>query len=137
MIIVFIDTSYLIALLVEQDQWHAAATQVRKSLGNSVQFVTIYEVLTEFLAGVSREAPQIRRAAVETAHTIMSSDNVAVIAPSPELLTGGLNLYAQRLDKRYSLADCISMVVMRDMDITEVLTNDRDFESEGFTRLIR
>ena len=137
MTIVFIDTSYLIALLVEHDQWHEAATQVRKNLGDAVRFVTIYEVLAEFLAGVSREAPQVRQAAVETAHTIMSSDNIAVIAPSPELLTGGLNLYEQRLDKRYSLADCISMVVMRDMGINEVLTNDRDFESEGFTRLIR
>ena len=135
--IVFIDTSYLIALLVEHDQWHAAATQAQRSLGNFVQFVTMYEVITEFLAGVSRESPQVRQAAVETAHTIMSSDNIAVIAPSPELLTSGLNLYGQRLDKRYSLADCISMVVMRDMGITEVLTNDRDFESEGFVRLIR
>ena len=134
--IVFIDTSYLIALLVEHDQWHAAAIQVQKSLGNSVQFVTIYEVLAEFLAGVSREAPQVRQAAVETAHAIMARDDIAVIAPSAELLTGGLNLYAQRLDKRYSLADCVSMVVMRDMGITEVLTNDRDFESEGFVRLI-
>lgn len=67
----------------------------------------------------------------------MSSDNIAVGTPSAELFTRGLNLYAHRLDKRYSLTDCVSMIVMRDLDITEVLTNDRDFESEGFVRLIR
>ena len=135
--IVFIDSFYFIALLVEHDQWHEAAVQAQKSLGNAVQFVTIYEVLVEFLASVSREGPQVRQAAVETAHAIMASADIAVIAPSPELLTGGLNLYAQRLDKRYSLTDCVSMAVMRELGITEVLTHDRDFENEGFARLIR
>lgn len=135
--IVFIDSFYLIALLVEHDQWHEAAVQAQKSLGDPVQFVTIYEVLVEFLASVSREGPHVRHAAVETAYAIMASDNVSVIAPSPELCTSGLNLYAQRLDKRYSLTDCISMVVMRELGITEVLTHDRDFEGEGFVRLIR
>ena len=37
----------------------------------------------------------------------------------------------------YSLVDCISMVVMDELDITEVLTADRDFELEGYTRLMR
>lgn len=135
--IVFIDSLYLIALLVEHDQWHEAAVQAQKRLGDAVRFVTIYEVLIEFLASVSREGPQVRQAAVEAAHAIMARDNISVIAPSPELCTGGLNLYAQRLDKRYSLTDCVSMAVMRDLGITEALTHDRDFESEGFARLMR
>ena len=36
-----------------------------------------------------------------------------------------------------SLGDCISMVVMDELDITEVLTADRDFELEGYARLMR
>jgi len=47
-----------------------------------------------------------------------------------------LELYARRLDKEYSLTDCISMNVMRDEGITDILTNDHHFTQEGFTILI-
>lgn len=49
----------------------------------------------------------------------------------------GMALYGQRPDKRYSLTDCISMQTMRSEGITEVLTNDRHFEQEGFQALFR
>jgi hypothetical protein len=45
-----------------------------------------------------------------------------------------LALYQSRLDKGYSLTDCISMQTMRREGLTEVLTNDRHFEQEGFAR---
>jgi predicted nucleic acid-binding protein len=44
----------------------------------------------------------------------------------------GLKLYQQRLDKGYSLTDCISMNTMRKSGITEVLTHDLHFTQEGF-----
>ena len=62
---------------------------------------------------------------------------ITLVPPSSNLFERGLELYASRPDKRYSLTDCISMTVMRDLDITEILTHDRDFENEGFTRLIK
>jgi predicted nucleic acid-binding protein len=37
----------------------------------------------------------------------------------------------------YSLTDCISMQTMRREALTEVLTNDRHFEQEGFRALFR
>ena len=49
----------------------------------------------------------------------------------------GLALYAARPDKGYSLTDCISMATMRKKGLTEVLTNDRHFEQEGFRALFR
>ena len=134
---IFIDSLYLIAILIDDDQWHAAALQIEESLTNTVRLVTTYEVLTEFLASVSRGRPDIRLEAVDTVRDIMADDNIMLVSQSADLFARGLELYANRPDKRYSLTDCISMVVMRDMDITEALTHDRDFESEGFIRLIR
>ena len=67
----------------------------------------------------------------------MGDETIIVIPPSQELFNKGLDLYEQRLDKRYSLADCISMVVMRERDISQILTHDRDFSAEGFVPLIR
>jgi predicted nucleic acid-binding protein len=49
----------------------------------------------------------------------------------------GLQLYRARPDKGYSLTDCVSMQTMRREGLTEVLTNDRHFEQEGFHTLLR
>ena len=134
---VFIDSLHLIALILK-DQWYIASLQIYDSLaGSGVRFVTTYEVLTEFLAGVSRGRPEIRAEAVASARDIMTDPNITLVPQSIDLFNRGLELYASRPDKRYSLTDCISMTVMRDLHITEVLTHDRDFESEGFIRLIR
>jgi predicted nucleic acid-binding protein len=46
-------------------------------------------------------------------------------------------LYPARLDKGYSLTDCISMNVMRRDGLSEVLTNDEHFTQEGFRCLLR
>jgi hypothetical protein len=55
----------------------------------------------------------------------------------PPSFLAGLDLYSQRPDKGYSLADCISMQTMRREGLTEALTNDRHFEQEGFHALFR
>ena len=49
----------------------------------------------------------------------------------------GFTLYRARLDKGYSLTDCISMCTMQNGGITEVLTNDVHFEQEVFRALLR
>ena len=42
-------------------------------------------------------------------------------------------LYEARPDKDYSLTDCRSMVALRALGISEVLSNDHHFTQEGFT----
>ena len=135
--LVFIDSLHLIALALKDDQWYELSRQVAESLTDAVRLVTTYEVLVEFLAGVSRTRPEIRLEAVATVRDIIAAPNITLIEQSHDLFTRGLELYATRPDKRYSLTDCISMTVRREMDIIEVLTHDRDFENEGFVRLIK
>ena len=60
-----------------------------------------------------------------------------MIAQSREGFLDGLDLYEARPYKGYSLADCISMQAMRRKGLTDVLTNDRHFEQEGFRALFR
>ena len=134
---IFIDSLHIIALLMKDDQWHTACLKILASIGDSARFVTTHEVLTETLAGVSRGRPEIRLAAVQMVRNIMSDPNITLIEQSHDLFTRGLELYSGRPDKRYSLTDCISMTVMREMNIIEVLTHDRDFENESFVRLIK
>lgn len=56
---------------------------------------------------------------------------------TPELFDEAFELYRRRADKGYSLTDCMSMNICRDMDIAEVLTHDRHFAQEGFAALLR
>jgi predicted nucleic acid-binding protein len=67
----------------------------------------------------------------------LTSAVVQVIPQSRESFRAGLQLYRDRPDKGYSPVDCISMQTMRREGLTEVLTNDRHFEQEGFRALFR
>ena len=57
---------------------------------------------------------------------------IQIIDATHENFLNGFQLYQSRLDKGYSLTDCISMNVMREHDISEVLTHDHHFKQEGF-----
>ena len=46
-----------------------------------------------------------------------------------------LALHEARPDKDYNLTDCRSMVTLRALGLTEVLTNDHHFTQEGFAIL--
>lgn len=133
---VFADTCYWIALAMPRDKWRDAAREAQARLGGA-RLVTTEEVLSEFLTAVSKEGPLLRRRAVEMVRRILASPNVRVLPQSHDSFLRGLDLYARRLDKGYSLVDCISMNAMRDEGLVEALTNDRHFGQEGFEVLIR
>ena len=67
---------------------------------------------------------------------IIEDANTQMVWQSQDLFESGLDFYRARLDKGYSLTDCVSMVVMRQAGIQEVLTHDRHFAQEGFTILL-
>ena len=134
---VFVDSLFWIALQLPRDQWRDRALHARDLLDDNIRLVTTTDVLSEFLAAVSRSGDVVRREAVITVQDILSDPEITVIPQSSDLFARGLALYERRADKRYSLTDCISMCVMGERGIAEVLTHDRDFENEGFVCLIR
>jgi uncharacterized protein len=58
---------------------------------------------------------------------------VTVLPQTPETFESGVQLYRQRPDKGYSFVDCVSMVQMKRLAITRVITGDAHFAQEGFT----
>jgi len=81
--------------------------------------------------------PKSRSSRKRVSTRILSAGNVRVIPQSRDGFLDGLGLYEARPDKGYSLADCIPMQSMRREGLTEVLTNDRHFEQEGFRAIFR
>jgi len=59
-----------------------------------------------------------------------------IIQADPEWMRRGFELYRKRLDKDWSLTDCISFVVMTDEGLVEALTGDHHFKQAGFTALL-
>lgn len=131
----FADAVYWIAIANRKDQWHAKVVHVMRSLGQA-SLVTTEDVLDEFLAYYSGHGPILRREAAQTVEDALADPLVIVRPQSHQTFLDGLSLYKTRLDKGYSLTDCISMQAMRQEGITEVLTHDGHFAQEGFTILL-
>jgi len=133
---VFADTLYWVARIAPGDPWYGPALRAVKA-NRPTHYVTTQEVLVEVLSLCAGRGPLLRRFALQTVRATFSSENVTVVPQSEESFLAGLELYANRADKEYSLVDCISMQTMGQMGIQEVLTNDHHFTQEGFEILIR
>ena len=132
---IFADAFYWIALANPADQWHDAAKQFDEDNPN-ILLVTTEEVLTEFLNYYAEAGECRRRIVGAMCEQVLTHPNITVIRQSHESFSQGLELYRQREDKGYSLTDCISMTLMRERGIREVLTHDNHFKQEGFTILL-
>jgi predicted nucleic acid-binding protein len=133
--VVFADTFYWIAIADPQDSWHTIANKVSESLGKVI-LLTTDEVLIEFLTALRKEK-FLREVAVKMVKQILAHPNIRVIPQSRDSFYKGLKFYAKRLDKTYSMVDCISMKTMQEKSISEILTNDNHFEQAGFQVLIK
>jgi len=132
---VFADTFFWVGSVLPGDPW-APVVGEWKASNTEALIVTTEEVLTEFLATFSGRGEHLRKKAAEAARSILTDPRVMVVHQSHESFLAGLALYERRLDKGYSLVDCISMNVMRRQRIRRALTNDRHFGQEGFTVLV-
>jgi uncharacterized protein len=132
---IFVDTFYWIAFINPADAWYFRTQQTLASLG-SCQLITTDEVLGELLTFYSKSGVLLRERAANLVSDLLHSPDVQIIEQTHESFLAGLELYKKRLDKGYSLTDCISMNTMRSLGITEVLSHDHHFTQEGFVILL-
>lgn len=131
---IFLDTSFLLALLSRTDQYRARASAWKKRLRGG-SFVTTDYVLIEFADSCAVTA--LRGSCAGAIDLLRRDPKVRVIEASATLLDRGLSLFQQRPDKGWGATDCISFCVMSDHAITRALTSDHDFEQAGFEALLR
>lgn len=63
---------------------------------------------------------------------LRTSPDVDLVHPDLADESAAWRLFVERPDKRYSLTDCLSFVVMRRLKLNTALTLDRHFAQEGF-----
>ena len=127
--------SLLGAVSNPRDDWHQASLRAYIALG-TCEIITTDSVLTEYLTMFAAQGNHARDRAVATVERLLHTLRVLVVPQTREIFLLGMELYKARRDKEYSLTDCISMNTMREMGITEILTNDHHFTQEGFHVLV-
>ena len=92
-------------------------------------------VFLEIADGLCRQTT--RAAVVKLFENLRNDSDVRIIRTDRQLFDLGWELYSSRMDKDWSLTDCISFVVMRQMKLKDALTADRHFEQAGFEALLK
>ncbi len=133
---VFADTSYWLALTSPKDTFHLKAVELSKTL-QEVSILTTDLILGEFLNHFSQRGKFYRLQAIDIVREIKSEPTAQVIYCDNAYFDMALELYEARPDKNYSFTDCFSMLILKKNNLSEVLSADRHFEQEGFTRLLR
>lgn len=129
---IFIDTSYLLALINSRDRYHTLANQVSRTL--TASFVTSEAVLLELGNGLAK--PPFRRLAVQAIIHLQNDKNTTIIPTTHSVFSAGFDLFQTRPDKAWGLVDCTSFIIMRQLGLADVLTTDHHFTQAGFNRLI-
>jgi len=79
----------------------------------------------------------LKSSAIKLIEAVRQSKKWEGIFIDEKLLNRGFELYRQMKDKEWGLVDCTSIIVARDMGITEIFTTDHHFEQAGFTILLK
>ena len=128
----FIDTSFVVALINQRDQYHVQAVELASQFDKR-SLVTTDAVLLEIGNALARN---FKEASIQIIEYFLTSDEVEIIPLNTQLFARAFELYRSHLDKSWGLIDCVSFVVMRDFGLSESLTADKHFEQAGFAGLL-
>jgi predicted nucleic acid-binding protein len=133
---VFIDTGYLLALELRTDQNHQQALEhwrsIRKDGLPGRALVSTTYVFDETITYLNARGLHV--SAVKVGKRLLASPSIELVHVGEDLFQRAFDLLERRPDKRYSLTDCVSFVVMRGRGISVAFAFDGHFEREGFTR---
>ena len=128
---VFIDTGYLLALELANDQNHQAALAHWNALKAELPaLVTSSYVFDEVVTFFNSRGFHAK--AVEVGNRLLLSSSVQVVFVDDALFQEGWRYFQEHKDKAYSLTDCISFVIMEKQNIQTALAFDRHFAQAGF-----
>ena len=130
---VFVDTSFVVALVNEKDQYHNRATELADLL-DGYPLLTTDAVLLEIGNALARN---FKEEAVQIIEDFLSSDEVEIVHLDIVLFQRAFELYRTHKDKTWGMVDCMSFIVMRERVIADALINDKDFAQAGFNALMR
>lgn len=125
---IFIDTSYILAMVNTADRYHERARAT--ALLVHPPFITTEAVLTEIGNALSKA--RWRWLGIATLNDLRIDPDIETVPLDAALFDRAVELYSTRPDKEWGVTDCISFVVMQERGLSHALTTDRHFEQAGF-----
>ena len=130
---IFADSSFLIAYLIERDRNHEAAVRLYEQVAYQRVAITNH-VRGETWTWLRSKSRHER--AVAFLDGVGMGDGYIEVAHIPEDIEGeALHWLRQHDEREYSFVDATSFAYMRAKGITEALAFDGDFAAAGFTEL--
>lgn len=135
---VFADTSGWANFFIGTERHHVQAASLMVQWEQQKRgIVTTNYVMSELVALFTSPLNVSRSTVLRYIESIRSATWVEIVHIDPSLDAAAWKLLAERLDKKWSLVDCASFVVMEQRNLTDALTADRHFEQAGFVRLLK
>lgn len=132
---VFVDTSFLIALLNSRDADHAIALALQAELtSKQISKLTSEYILLELCDGLAKL--RYRNLAVQTVKLLKQDPTFHIVPASGEIWKHAWNLFTSHQNKEWGLTDCTSFIVMRQFNLDSALTADKHFQQAGFRALL-
>jgi predicted nucleic acid-binding protein len=133
--LVFLDTSFILALENRDDPLHARAKLLARELtASQTIFVLHWGVLLEIGDGYARLGRRVK--GLELFEKFQHEEGCDVQPIDGPLFEEALALYRARQDKEWGLTDCVSFVLMRRLGMSDALTADVHFRQAGFSALL-
>jgi uncharacterized protein len=130
--LIFVDSSFWIAVRRRQDEHHSEAQALLRSFGPQ-RLVTSNHVSGETWTFFRRK--QGHRSAVAFLDMLAATARVEVAQVSEELEAQALRWLRRHDEREYSFVDATSFALMRSLRIKEALSFDGDFAAAGFVEL--
>jgi predicted nucleic acid-binding protein len=130
--VIFVDTSFWLALRVPRERHHREALALMRELADA-SLVTSNHVRGETWTMVRRRA--WHGAAVKFLDVLERSERVHVERISRDLEESALRWLREHDEREYSFVDASSFALMRSLRITDALAFDGDFAAAGFVEL--
>ena len=129
---VFADTSFYIALADHCDEHHRRGSQFAVEYqGDFVTSAWVVEELADYLC----DAPN-RPLFISMYQELLADPRVTIVPLSTELFERGIELYAARLDKNWSLTHRIPFLIMERFQLREAAAADHHFVKQVSRRLL-
>ena len=130
---VFADAFYFIAFLNRRDPAHSRT--VNWMLGYHGSILTSEWILLELADGLA--TTPLRPTYERYRRRLLGNPRFRIIGFDNSIYDEALQLYDARPDKKWSLTDCTSFVIMRREGLKDALTGDHHFEQAGFVSLLK
>lgn len=130
----FLDTGFVLAWFNRRDQYHEVARKLAARFLSCAELWTTEAILLEI--GAAFSSTDQRPIMIQLWDRFHSEPGCRLAPLDYGLLNRAMDLFRERPDKEWSLADCVSFVVMSDERLTESLSCDHHFVQAGFRALM-